>query len=288
MSGTHQDGEDGAAPAAGGQKIYFVDVVLVTPKNPRQIDTVRADFVGDIPKSMQALLQQISLLSRVIVRVFEEPSQKLALFEQLHKAADLGLRGSKYSVESASADLIEVKASIVDAFAGVRDKIWRKNLEFVAIAAVAAVPGFVLFYAAQRNLWNVPQVETDPARPALAVFHPAVAATLALLWIPLGAAFGLFLEFTYNVDREMSFEHLLAINPGRWRPGQQFLNTIFTSYCFAAIMGAGAFQIGVLSVLLNEFATTRPLLSFAVGFVTGFAFPYVRDLIFKFRPIQRA
>jgi hypothetical protein len=288
VSRVHQDAEDATAPAIGGQKVYFVDVVLVTPKNPRQIDTVRADFVGDIPKSMQNLLQQVALLSRVIVRVFDDPSQRLALFEQLHKAADLGLRGSKYSVESASRDLIEVKASVVDAFAGVRDKIWRRNLEFVVIAAVVAVPGFFLFYAAQRNLWNVPQVQTDPTRPALALFHPAVAAALALLWIPLGAAVGVFLEFTYSVDREMSFEHLLGINPGRWRPGQQLLNTIFTSYCFAAIMGSGAFQIGVLSVLLNEFASTKPLLSFAVGFVTGFAFPYVRDLIFKFRPVQRA
>jgi len=28
-------------------------------------------------------------------------------------------------------------------------------------------------------------------------------------------------------------------------------------------------------------------LSLAIGFVTGFAFPYVRDLVQQFRPIRR-
>ncbi len=276
--GSAESKSSSALPTA--RNVYFVDVVLTTPKNPRQIDAVRGDFVGDVPEPMQALLRQIGLLSRVIVRVFDDVSQRLILFEQLHKAADLGLRGDKYSVESAERDLIEVKTSIADAFSSVRDNIWRRNLWFVSVCIFWAIPGFILFYAAQRNLWNVPQLQ-------IGVFHPAVAASIAFLWIPLGAAIGVFLEFTYSVDREISFEHLLTINPGRWRPGQQLLNTIFTAYCFAAIMGSGAFQIGVLSILLNEFATTKPLLSIAVGFVTGFGFPYVRDLIFKFKPVQR-
>jgi hypothetical protein len=197
------------------------------------------------------------------------------------------MRGNRYNVEGAARDLNEVKVSIADEFANVRDRIWFRNLSFVGGAAIAAIPGGALFYAAQNNLWNVPQVQIDAAHPGNFVFHPAVAAALAFLWIPLGAALGVFLEFMFSVDREISFEHLLEINPGRWRPAQQLLNTILTAYCFAAIMAIGAFQIGVLSVLLNEFATTKPLLSFAVGFVTGFAFPYVRDLVFKFRPVQR-
>lgn len=261
--------------------IYFVDVVLVTPQNPQQIDLIRAANTEDPPTPMMALVRQIGELSRIIRRIFSEaPAQKKSLFELLHKAADLGLRGDQYSVDSANSDLTALKAHIVDEFSTVRDAIWWGNLRFVGAAVLAAVPGFVLFYAAQRELWGVPQVQNG-------VFHPAIAAAIAAFWIPLGAAIGLFLEFSYSVDREMKFDDLVAINPGRWRPGQRLLNTMLTAYCFAAIMALKAIEIGVLSILLNDFATTQPLLSFAVGFVAGFAFPYVRDLIFKFRPVQR-
>jgi hypothetical protein len=84
------DGRTDDRNTAVGQTVYFVDVVLVTPSNPRQIDTVRGNFVGDVPESMQAFLQQVSLVSRVIVRVFDNKSERLTLFERLHKTADFG------------------------------------------------------------------------------------------------------------------------------------------------------------------------------------------------------
>jgi hypothetical protein len=115
------------------------------------------------------------------------------------------MRGNRYNVEGAARDLNEVKVSIADEFANVRDRIWFRNLSFVGGAAIAAIPGGALFYAAQNNLWNVPKVQIDAAHPGNFVFHPAVAAALAFLWIPLGAALGVFLEFMFSVDREISF-----------------------------------------------------------------------------------
>ena len=262
--------------------VYFVDVVLSTPGNPRSINLIRAEYAEDPPAPMMALIQQVSTLARSIRRVFgEAPAERRALFEPLHKAADLGLRGNQYSVDSANSELVNVKMAIVDNFATVRDAIWKRNLWHLSLAALLALPGLFLFYAAQRGLWGVPQIENGE-------FPPNVAAAIATFWIPLGVAMGIFLEFSYSVDQEITFDALVTMNPGRWRPGQRLLNTTLSAYCFAAIMALKAVEIGVMSLLLNDFTSTRPLLSIAVGFVTGFAFPYMRDLIYKFKPVERS
>jgi hypothetical protein len=37
----------------------------------------------------------------------------------------------------------------------------------------------------------------------------------------------------------------------------------------------------------HDFISTQPWLSIAVGFVTGFTFPYVRDIVTQFKPERR-
>jgi hypothetical protein len=262
--------------------VYFLEVLLITPRNPRRIDLVRAPNSADLPEPMRALIREIGEFGRVIARVFEEilPT-RCELFEQLHKSADLGLRGDGYSVEAALSNLAELKGLIADAFPEVRDSFWSRNFIFLLWALLPAAIGGVIYALALTGTSIV------PPRSADGVFAPMVAGALALFWIPFGVALGLFLEFSYSVDRDIPYEDLQGINPGRWRPRQRLVNTLLTAYCFAALMALGAFQIGVLSILLNNFATTNPLLSFAVGFVTGFAFPYVRDLIYRFKPVQK-
>jgi hypothetical protein len=141
--------------------------------------------------------------------------------------------------------------------------------------------GGAIFYASLNGQWSVPKPDTK------GTFDVVVIALLALVWIPVGAAFGIFLEFIFSVDRQIPFEGLSAINPARWRPGQQFINIVLTAWVFAFVMAINAFQIGVMAVLLNDFASTKPYLSFLVGFITGFAFPYVRDILYKLKPTVR-
>ena len=80
------------------------------------------------------------------------------------------------------------------------------------------------------------------------------------------------------------------INPGRWKPFQRASNTIVVAYTLAAIIGLGVIDVGVGGVNLSEFIRPKdgqpikPELSFFIGFVTGFAFPYVRDLMQQVRP----
>ena len=95
-------------------------------------------------------------------------------------------------------------------------------------------------------------------------------------------------NFVFRIDDKVfTFDELQSINPGRWKATQRLVNTIMTGYCFAGVMAIGAFQIGVATVLLNEFTTSRPYLSIVVGFVTGLAFPTVRDIVSQIRPVQK-
>jgi hypothetical protein len=104
---------------------------------------------------------------------------------------------------------------------------------------------------------------------------------------PVGVLIGLFVEFIFRVSDDVPYDQLRAINPGRWKPFQRAFNTVLVAYIFAAILAVGAFQVGVASVLLNDFIDKKPELSLAIGFVTGFAFPFVRDLVQQFRPTRR-
>jgi hypothetical protein len=53
------------------------------------------------------------------------------------------------------------------------------------------------------------------------------------------------------------------------------------------MLGAGAVQVGVANILLHEFLPEKPALGLVIGFVTGFAYPFVRDLVQQFRPTKR-
>lgn len=267
--------------AGMSKKVYFSDVRLVTLDNPTKIDLVRAPSAGTLPDDLRAFIAEIGQVSRTVARVFADAMpQRRDLFVELHKTADLGLRGSDYSVHDALSNLTDIKAKIEDDFSVVRNQIWRSNLLHIVLTAVVAIPGGILYCAAQFGLWHVPAVKSG-------VYAPAVAIALAVLWIPLGVSLGVFLEYFVSVEGRLSYEQICDINPGRWRPSQRLINTVLTAFCFASAMGVGAVQFGILSISLNDFATTKPILSLVVGFVTGLSFPYVRDVVFKARPMQK-
>jgi hypothetical protein len=94
-------------------------------------------------------------------------------------------------------------------------------------------------------------------------------------------------EFIFRVSDDIPYEQLRAINPGRWKPFQRTFNTVIVGYIFAGILGIGAFKVGVGSILLNDFIDKTPMLSLVIGFISGFAFPFVRDLVQQFRPERR-
>ena len=109
---------------------------------------------------------------------------------------------------------------------------------------------------------------------------------IAVLWIPVGAAIGAWVEFIFRVET-LTYETLLYFDPGRWKPQDRVVITVVVAYVFALFLAVKAIQVGVGDILLNEFATSRPYCSLAIGFVTGFSFAYVKDILYRLRPTER-
>jgi hypothetical protein len=263
-------------------KVYFREVTIITLDNPRRLNIERPNNAPDPPDSMLVLWKAIQDTARAVATLFADDAAKLKeFFEGLYIAAQTGLVGPNYSLQIGWNNLKEARDRIADEFPAVRDRYWKFHFRSLLILLIVFLPlGVTLYYASVQDLWGIP-------KPARGSFDLWIITILGFLWIPVGASFGIFLEFIFSVDRHVPFDKLLTINPNRWHPFQQLINTVVVAWVFAFAMGTNFFQIGVAAVLLNEFATTKPYLCFAVGFVTGFAFPYVRDIMYKLKPISQ-
>ena len=263
------------------QLVYFSKVELIDPKNPQRLDFVRARRSPALPEQIRTLIRSIQETEHVIGTVFlHSPNLRKKFFEDLHMAADMGLRGERFDVALGFDNLAEIKSDIADQFPAVRSYYWLRYGNMVLWCLVFLLLGGVAYYAAKKGLWGVSQADANG-------FPLMVALMIAALLIPVGVAIGLFLEYAFRVDTVITYERLQTINPARWDPLQRIVNTTISAYVLAAIMGFGIFQIGVSNVLLNDFMTTKPYLSLVVGFVAGFATPYVQDVIRQIRPTTR-
>jgi hypothetical protein len=266
-------GETGVADGSRHPEYYSK---IVVDRQKYRLDFVRAKGPPP-PVAYRELRKQIEDVARLVRTLFQGDKARLDdFFEQLHVTADSGLRGPDSSLEIGTENLLDVKNSIADEFPAVRGKIWWWNC-WLLVGAVAVCALASAIYRQYTGSWL-------PAPEANSVW---ASIELAAFLIPLGAMLGLFVEFVFRVNDDIPYENLLAINPGRWKPFQRAFNTTIVGYIFAGILGVGAFQVGVASVLLNDFIDKKPVLSLAIGFVTGLAFPYVRDIVQQFRPVRR-
>jgi hypothetical protein len=254
----------------------YYSAIMVSDDGLR-LDYLRAPKSGVPPLAYNTLRQQIEEVSRLVRILFQDDHRRLERFiGQLHVTADSGLRGPDCNTEIGAANLQEVKNHIADEFPAVRGKIWWSNLGLLGGAvAVCALASIILHH--NSNEWY-------PASVAGSIW-PSL--TLAVFLIPLGVMVGLFVEFIFRVSDDIPYEQLRAINPGRWKPLQRAFNTVLVAYIFAGILAADAVQVGVANILLNKFIGDQPVLSLVIGFVTGFAYPFVRDLVQQFRPVKR-
>jgi hypothetical protein len=266
---------DSQSSDAGAHPAYYSEVVFVEEDN--RLDFTRAAGSQVPPTAYRELRRQIDDVARLVRVLFQDDKTRLAkFFEELHLTADSGLRGANSSLEIGADNLQDVKNHIADEFPAVRGKIWWWN--FGLLVATTAVCGLASSVLHQTTGSWLPNANANSIGPSL---------ELAAFLIPLGVVIGLFVEFIFRVSDDVPYEQLRAINPGRWKPFQRTFNTLIVAYVFAGILGVGAFQVGVASVLLNDFVDKKPALSLAIGFVTGFAFPFVRDLVQQFRPVRR-
>lgn len=237
-------------------------------------------------QDMRNLVRDIFAVEHVVRVLFGEPKYKAArkqFFDGLLTTAKVGLSGPDYDVETGRLNLSLTQDEIADAFPVLRDALWRSYFVIlVSFTLIFGLLGCILYY----HLF-VKHVFADHNKDLLDAVPAFPQICLALLWIPFGVPIGIFLEFIFRVGEKISYDALIAMNPGRWKPWRRTVGTLITGYVLAFILGVGAFQIGISNILLNDFISTRPWLSVAIGFVTGFTFPYVRDIVTQFKPERR-
>jgi hypothetical protein len=267
--------------ATDQKPVYYEKIELIPADDWRDIDFVRARNAPPEPDAMRDLRIDLQGTCRVVAGFFKSNrARKHHYLRKLHQVADTGMRGVDFTIEGAKTDLVGVKQEVVDEAYETRSAILATHSRLSAwVFVLTFIPGLVLYYASLKNYMV-------PGRTAEGIFPGEIVLLVALFWIPAGAAVGTWSEFALRTQT-ISFDGLLNFDPARWSPVERLRVTIVISFVLAFLLGTGMIQVGLGSILLNDFASTKPYCSLAIGFITGFAFPYVRDIIYRVQPVTK-
>ncbi|MGX8007806.1 hypothetical protein ACVDG8_001750 [Mesorhizobium sp. ORM8.1] len=268
---------------AAEQRPCFYKEIIFAPsvENPRRLVFIAALDAPKPPDELLLLRQDYERTARVVSVLFEDDErERKDIFLLLHEAADRGMRGTTFSIEDGRANLVEARETILDYAHNIRSKRLREyTLLLVVFGVIPLIVGAVVFLTSAFG-WL--------SRPATGQpYDPLFAWILAAFWIPAGAAICVWGEFALRMQAGLSYEQLLNMDPSRWRPGQRLLITVGISFIFAFLLAYDAIQVGLGSMLLNDFAKKTPAMALAVGGVTGLAFAAVQDVIFRMKPAAK-
>jgi hypothetical protein len=262
------------------QRQTFYKEIGLAPSidNPRRLVFTAALDVAKVPNELLVLRQEYERTARVVSVLFEDETEiKKDIFLLMHEAADRGMRGSAFSIEDGRANLIEVQETILDFAHKVRSNRLREYTILLAIfGIIPLILGASVLLTGGYGWFNRPAA----GQP----YDPLFAWIIAAFWIPAGAAVCVWGEFALRMQAGLSYEQLLNLDPSRWRPGQRLLITVGISFIFAFLLTFDAVQVGLGSMLLNDFAKKTPAMALAVGGLTGLAFAAVQDTIFRIKP----
>jgi hypothetical protein len=262
---------------------FYKEIALSpSPEDPRRLVFIAESGAPKLPDDVLSLRQDYTRTARVASILFEdEQDTRRDLFLLLHEAADRGLRGPDFNIEDGRTNLIEVQEAITDRAHKIRDRrLWDYTRLALIFGLVPGLIGAALYFTKGFGYFPV-RASVEDAYDSLVVW------ILAALWIPTGAAVCVWAEFALRMQGGLTYEQLLNLDPSRWRPGQRLIVTVGIAFIFAFLLAFDAIQIGLASLLLNDFAKKTPTLALAVGGITGLAFAAVRDVIYRIKPIER-
>jgi hypothetical protein len=265
--------------AADHRPTFYKEITLApSVDNPRRLIFIAALHAPKPPDELLLLRQDYERTARVVSVLFEDEAEvRKEIFLLMHEAADRGMRGSAFSIEDGRANLVEVRETILDYAHNVRSKRLREyTILLVAFGVIPLILGAVVLLTGGFGWLNRPAI----GQP----YDPLFAWILAAFWIPAGAAICVWGEFALRMQAGLSYEQLLNLDPSRWRPGQRLLITVGISFILAFLLAYDAIQVGLGSLLLNDFAKKTPAMALAVGGITGLAFAAVQDIIFRIKP----
>jgi hypothetical protein len=262
------------------QRPSFYDEIALSPSvdNPKRLVFIANRAAGKMPDRLLTLRREFEKAARVVSILFEgEVEARRDIFLVLHVAADRGLRGPNYNIEDGQVNLDNVRDIIIDAAHKIRDSFLRQySILLVVVGLLPLGIGISILLTGAFGLL------TRPAPGG--TYDPVFAWSLAVFWIPAGAAISVWGDFAFRMQAGLTYDKLLQMDPSRWRPTQRLMITIGIAFIFAYLLAFDAVQVGVGGILLNDFSTKTPLLALAVGGTTGLAFAAVQDIVFRMRP----
>jgi hypothetical protein len=258
---------------------YYSTVIIDNP--PTDLFFRQVIGAPPPPDNLRQLKLDLEAAAQVVLTFFRgHPEKKLRFMERLRLAGQIGCCGPNYRVIDGTDSLESTKRQVVEEGYEQRNAIWYTYTRFTLLILVpTAVAGFIAYIASTYG-FRLPPPDAKEG------FAPAVTAVIAAFWIPAGAAFGVWTEFNFRTA-SLTFTDLLYFDPERWAPGQRFFIAIMIGFLLAFVLAFKIVQIGLFGILLNEFSGKHPEFSGAIGWVSGFAYPVVRDIIKTLRPTVR-
>jgi len=276
---SHQ-GSDTKAPTPPSEKMSYYDEIAISPSpdDPRYLVYIASKGAAPPPDDLISLRNGFSQVARIVRILFNDdlPTRR-HLFDNLHRAADRALRGPEYSIVDGASNLADVREMVTDLALKIRsDRFQHYNKLLCWLGVLPALLGFILL-----------KTEGFGFKSSLSIanFDIVDLAVVSLLLVS-GATICVWAEFVLRVHDDLDFDQLLKLDLGRWQPGQRVVITIVVSFIFAFLLRYNVVQVGLGGLLLNDFTRT-PEFALAIGGVTGFAFPAVRDIMYRLKPEER-
>jgi hypothetical protein len=270
------------AAEAAGSPIYYSEIALApSVDDPNRLVFIAAASAPKLTEPMLTLRQECVKTARVIAVLFQtDAKERKDLFHQLHEAADRGLRGEHANADDGRDNLAEVRETIADQAIAIRDRRLRQYSWQAVLAGVVPLLLGVLVALTKGFGYLKEAASSTPV-------DPLYTWVLAAFWIPAGAAICVWGEFALRMQAGLNYDQLLNLDPSRWKPTQRLMITIGIAFIFAFLLAFKIVQVGVGSILLNDFIDKTPGLALAVGGITALAFATVRDIIFRISPAER-
>jgi hypothetical protein len=279
MDGTETSSAGAVTMVADHRPTFYKEINLAPSiDNPRRLVFVAALGAPKPPEDLLLLRQDYERTARVVSVLFEDEIDiRKEIFLLLHESADRGMRGPTFSIEDGQANLVEVRETILDYAHKVRsNRLKEYTMLLVIFGVIPLILGAIVLLTEGFGWLKWPIV----GQP----YDPLFVWILAAFWIPAGAAICVWGEFALRMQAGLSYERLLNLDPSRWRPGQRLLITVGIAFILSFLLAYDAIQVGLGSLLLNDFAKKTPAMALAVGGITGLAFAAVQDIIFRIKP----
>jgi hypothetical protein len=263
------------APASAG---YYSTVKTDDP--PTDLFFVQVADAAPAPDDLRQLKLDLEAAAQVVVTFFRDDlDNKRRFMRLLTLAGQVGCCGPNFRVVDGRDSLESTKRQLLEEGYSKRDAVWQTYTLYTLIVLIpTALLGFAIYVASKYGV--IPAPDSKEGFPA------AVAAAVAAMWIPAGAVFGVWTEFTFRTGN-LEFDRLLYFDPDRWSPIQRFTIAVMIAFLLAFVLAFNVVQIGLFGVLLNDFSGKHPEFSAAVGWVSGFSYPVVRDIIKTLQPVVR-